>query len=259
MPDDEQVLSRPAAAPPRTLRYADGDTGVIDVWDAAEPRATVALVHGGFWKAAYDRMHLRPLANALASQGFSVASVEYARAGMPGGGWPGTSESANAALRAVLADERLGGAPVVAVGHSAGGHLVALAASEGGVEGLAGIVPLAGVLDLRLAGELDLGGGAAAALIGATRDLEPGDWAAADPVTHRLRAPAIVLHGTHDGIVPISLAHAWMASRTQRDARAKLIQLDGLGHYALIDPEHVDAFAALVGAVQDIAEGPARR
>ena len=156
MDDPEDVLSRPAPAPPRTLRYADGETGVIDVWDTDGARATVALVHGGFWKAEFDRIHLRPLANALASQGFSVASIEYPRVGMPGGGWPGTVDSVMDALRAVLADERLGAQPVVAVGHSAGGHLVALAGSAGGVDGLAGVVPLAGVLDLRLADELGL-------------------------------------------------------------------------------------------------------
>ena len=249
MPDPDDVLSRPAPAPPRTLRYADGETGVIDVWDVPGSRATVALVHGGFWKAEYDRTHLRPMANALSAQGFSVASVEYPRVGMRGGGWPGTFTSVRTALGAVLADEHLGAGPVVAVGHSAGGHLVALAGSEGGVDGLAGVVPLAGVLELRLADELGLGTGAAAALMGGATT---GDWADADPSRRRLLVPAVAVHGTADDVVPVSLARAWLAARTGTDRAARVVELDGVGHFELIDPDH-PAFAEVVRAVRELS------
>ena len=250
MPDPEQVLSRPAPAPPRTLRYAAGDTGVIDVWDAPGAGATVALVHGGFWKAEYDRLHIRPLANALAAQHLSVASVEYARVGMPGGGWPGTVDSVFAALGAVTADDRLGEVPVVAVGHSAGGHLVALAGSAGGVDGLAGVVPLAGVLDLALAATLDLGDGAAHALMGDASGDEA--WNAADPTRRRLTVPAIAIHGDADDVVPVRLAHSWLAARADREPPARLVELPGIGHYELIDPEH-PAFAELLRAVRELS------
>ena len=55
--------------------------------------------------------------------------LEYRRAGMQGGGWPGTSEDVTAALAAVLADPGLPDRSVL-VGHSAGGHLVVWAASQ---------------------------------------------------------------------------------------------------------------------------------
>jgi acetyl esterase/lipase len=251
MPDPEQVLSRPTPAPPRTLRYAAGETGVIDGWDVPDANATVALVHGGFWKATYDRLHVRPMANALAAQGFSVASLEYPRVGMQEGGWPGTVDSVFAALRAVLADDRLGAAPVVAVGHSAGGHLVALSGSEGGVEGLSGVVALAGVLDLRMADELGLGSGAARAFMGGKSD-NADAWNAADPARRRLVTPTVLLHGDEDDVVPLELAQAWLAARTTDDAAARLVGLPGVGHFELIDPDHA-AFVEVVRAVRELS------
>ena len=255
MSDPQEVLSRPAPAPPRTLRYAEGGTGVVDVWDVPSATVTVALVHGGFWKAAYDRAHLRPLANALAVQGFSVASVEYPRVGMQGGGWPGTFRSVCAALRAVLADERLGAVPVVAAGHSAGGHLVALAGSEDGVDGLAGVVALAGVLDLPLADELDLGGGAARAFMGGACPARlGGEWLAADPASRRLRTDAVLIDGRDDDVVPIEVSRRYLASRTTGDAPVRLVELPGVEHYGLIDPTNGTAFAALVDAAGALAD-----
>ena len=72
-------------------------TDVYDVWeprgDDAARGITVALVHGGFWREQYDRAHQSPLAEALARDGFTIASLEYPRIGMPEGGWPGTGTS----------------------------------------------------------------------------------------------------------------------------------------------------------------------
>ena len=63
--------------------------------------ALVVFVHGGFWRAAYDRQHTGPLAAALAARGYPVAAVEYRRIGQPGGGWPGTLSDVAAAVAAV--------------------------------------------------------------------------------------------------------------------------------------------------------------
>ena len=62
----------------------------------------LVLVHGGFWRPQFDRVHQRPMAAALADAGYAVAHVEYRRPGMPGGGWPGTGADLLAATREVL-------------------------------------------------------------------------------------------------------------------------------------------------------------
>src|SRR6201995_5665038 len=100
--------------------------------------ATVMFLHGGFWRAAYDRTHVGPLAVALAEAGFLVCAPEYRRTGAgggAGGGWPGAFDDVAAAvdvLPGVLSD--LGGAPpsagLVLGGHSAGGHLALWAAAR---------------------------------------------------------------------------------------------------------------------------------
>lgn len=262
------VLERPADPPEATRRYADGGTGVYEVWSPTGPTVhgvTVTLVHGGFWKAAYDRVHLRPLAGALARDGFHVASVEYPRVGMPGGAWPGTGAAVAQALRAVLADPALPH-PVVAVGHSAGGHLVAWAGSDGragvggtsgggpgGVDGLVGVVPLAGVVDLELADRLHLGDDAVRGLLSApaTGVLPADRLAAADPARMRLVTPAVLVHGTDDETVPVAVARSYLDTRTADDAPARLVELPGVSHFELIDPEH-PAYDTVVSAITSL-------
>src|ERR1700743_2360787 len=79
------VLSRPAAPPDDTVRYGPGPEQVASVWRprrgplAAAP--VVMFLHGGFWRAAYDRAHVGPLAVALAGAGFLVCAPEYRRVG----------------------------------------------------------------------------------------------------------------------------------------------------------------------------------
>ena len=65
---------------------------MVDVFLPDGPADTVVtFVHGGFWRAAYDRTHVRPLARALADDGFAVTLPEYRRVGA-GGGWPTTCD-----------------------------------------------------------------------------------------------------------------------------------------------------------------------
>ena len=129
----------------------------------------VLLLHGGFWRAAFDRAHLGPLAAALAGENFVVCTAEFRRTGQPGGGWPGTFDDVAAAVdvlpglaRSAVPGADADGWPVVLAGHSAGGHLALWAAGRhrlgphspwylaGGPRGVgvAGVVALAPVSDL---------------------------------------------------------------------------------------------------------------
>jgi len=72
-------------------------------------------------------VQMRNVAGALAAQGIAVWNVEYRRVDEAGGGYPGTFQDMIAAIDLLSADAekyRLDPARVVAVGHSAGGHLV---------------------------------------------------------------------------------------------------------------------------------------
>ncbi|HEX8498399.1 MAG TPA: hypothetical protein VF661_14485, partial [Actinomycetales bacterium] len=101
--DPQEVMSRPAPGPDEVLAYGEGPDRVVDVfWPTSGPTGTlVVLVHGGFWKAAYDRTHTRATCEGLARAGHAVAAIEYHRVGQPDGGWPGTLDDVAAAVDAV--------------------------------------------------------------------------------------------------------------------------------------------------------------
>lgn len=221
----------PAEAPDAVLRYAEHDDGILDLHLPAEPNGvTVLLVHGGFWRTAYDRTHTRPMARALSDAGFTVATPEYRRVG-PGatGGWPTTAEDVRGAaqrLPELLGSRGLGFGPVRAVGHSAGGHLVLwLATTE---LPLQRVVALAPVCDLAAALDRRLGSDAARAFLGGSEP-QPADPMRlfADGVTTDVR----IVHGVDDEPVPVELSRGFVA----RHPSVTLTEVPG-GHFELIDP-----------------------
>ncbi|HNM97010.1 MAG TPA: alpha/beta hydrolase [Marmoricola sp.] len=96
------VLEATTPLPDRTIRYADHDDAVVDLHlPPGGEGPLLFLIHGGFWKAAYDRLHTRPMAAALAARGWTVATPEYRRVGA-GGGWPTTYDDIRTAFDATL-------------------------------------------------------------------------------------------------------------------------------------------------------------
>jgi acetyl esterase/lipase len=236
------VLDRTPPEPSRVERYADGPTGVLDVFGASG--APVILLHGGFWRNAYDRRHLRHLAAALAADGMHVALPEFRRVGDPGGGMPGTLDDVRRILEAVPG--LLGVAPrdVVLGGHSAGGHLAVLAAIAA-PEPPRRVVSLAGVLDVAAADRDRLSNHAVAALLGEASP-SPERVAAIDPMALPLPACEIVLvHGRDDDVVPVSYSERYAA----RDPRIRARRLDGADHFDVVDPVAA-AFASVAAAVR---------
>lgn len=250
-PEDRSVMDRTGPDPARTLSYGRADHQVYEVHEpSGSPRAWVVLVHGGFWRAEFDRVHLRPLAGALARDGYAVALVEYVRAGMPGGGWPAPGEDLVAAVAAVVRDEAAG-APVVLVGHSAGGHLGVWALHRPEMPGVSGVVSLAGCLDLLLVHEHGLDEGAALNLMDVPPEEAPEAWAGADPT--RLGPtpyPVVVVHGDADQRVPVAVSQSWWA-RAATPGRDRWTVLPGVGHFSLIDPE-APAYVTLLDAVEGL-------
>lgn len=260
MTADRGILDRPAPGPDRVLRHGAAPHQVVDLYLPDDgPVAWVVLVHGGFWRAAWDRAHLRPLADALRAQGYAVALVEYARTGMEGGGWPGTFEDVAAALGTVRdhaagpdAPEGRDGrrVPLAIVGHSAGGHLAAwllhqpAAAPAPDRPDVVGAVSLAGCLDLTMVARLGLDDGAATDLLGGGPGEVPQRFAAADPaLLGSTPYPLAAVHGTADEQVPLDVARSWWRAAAL-PGRDRLVVLEGVGHFPLIDPS-APAFAVL--------------
>ncbi|MGH9938573.1 MAG: alpha/beta fold hydrolase, partial [Blastocatellia bacterium] len=162
------ILIRPA--PPADHRIAYGSNefqfGELRLPKGAGPHPVAVVIHGGCWMSQYGLSYMGHLSAALTEAGMATWSVEYRRIGNPGGGWPGAFEDVSRAtdhLRALAKSHPLDLNRVVAVGHSAGGHLALWLAArkhlpkESPVYSsdplpLGGVVSLAGITDLRRTG-----------------------------------------------------------------------------------------------------------
>ena len=253
MPHDPRtVLDRSAARPDLVLRWASvathGADGLADVYlpglaGSAVPAGVVIALHGGFWRRAFDRRHLRPLAIALRDTGRVVVVPEYRRP-TPAGGWRVILDDVRA-LRAELmplltdtVPDQVDSVPPILLGHSAGGQLAIWWALEatGSPDRPSRVVALAPVADLVRAHADDLGGGAVRNLFGGEPSQQPGATAMLD-VAARLRAGErvgrlVVVHGAEDRQVPVEHSAA-----LARDVGSVDLQiLPGIEHFGLIDP-----------------------
>jgi acetyl esterase/lipase len=230
MAEDESVLSRSAGPADRTLAYGedpDQNIEIRDGRDGAAQRPLVILIHGGFWRPDIDRRHMRPMADAIAAAGWTVALPEYAR--VPQNPAPMLADLtlilSRAPARIALHNGR-----VILVGHSAGGHLALWASAACVCPTLVGTLALAPVADLLLAHELGLGNGAVARFLGADPvsrpELDPRQMSG--PVT-----ATTIVHGSDDVIVPPLVSESYVAAHPL----VPLIRVAGAAHFALIDPQ----------------------
>jgi len=212
---------------------------------------TVVVIHGGFWRSTYGLELGRPLAAHLVARGWAAWNVEYRRVGGHGadaGGWTATFDDVSAAVDALAgpvaaaAAGRVDVGRVVAVGHSAGGHLAAWLAARPGLPPdapgagpavrLRGAVSQAGVLDLVDGARHGVGSGAIENLLGGDPDTVPERYALGSPIARLpIGVPVVCVHGTADPNVPIRQSERFAAA-----SGAELITLPGVEHFAVIDP-----------------------
>jgi acetyl esterase/lipase len=227
-------------------RYGDDASQLGELFlpdDNGRLAGVVVVIHGGYWRARYDRSLMTALCEDLAAHGLAAWNLEYRRVGN-GGGWPETfldvaaGVDLLAGLDAPLDLDRVG-----AVGHSAGGHLALWAAARArlpaGAPGASprvrprAVVSQAGVADLRLAAVTSpsdeptrelLGGASDVFALASPRELVP------------LGVDQLVLHGDRDETVAIEIAHAYAGAATAAGDPCELRVLPGVGHF-----EHIDA------------------
>lgn len=228
MSEDYSVLSLKASPPDYTLSYGAHADQVADVrrGHRGKQLPLAVVIHGGFWRPAYDRQHAEAMGTALARAGWSVLTLEYRRnPGQPEAMWQDVQD-ALATLPSSVPEHN---GELVLIGHSAGGHLVLLAAAKLKLLSLRGVVALAPVANLRLAHGLQLGSGAVQAFLGATPDQRPGF----DPMNlSPSQVPITIVQGDDDQVVPPAVAKSYCSVFTATRLRA----LPGVGHFALIDP-----------------------
>ncbi|MFI7699681.1 alpha/beta hydrolase [Nonomuraea sp. NPDC049480] len=275
--EQESAFSHPSVEPDVTASYGEHPDQVIDFYapridlDATAP--LVVVLHGGAWRAAYDRRHVSPLAAFLALRAFAVASVEYRRGGAePGaaGRWPETLDDVAAAFDALpglvtdvlpQADSRR----TVVIGHSAGGQLALWAAArhvlpeespwwlpEPSVEGVVALAPIA---DLTKARELAVCSGAALQFLGGPERFEERRLSADPAALLPTGVPTTLVQGRADIVVPAEVAGSFAHAAAEAGQTVRLTLVRDAGHFPLIDPA-ADACAVVAEEIARLLNHP---
>jgi arylformamidase len=128
------------------LRYGAGARQRIDFYPCGTTGApTLVFIHGGYWQLS-DKENYGCVAAGPLAHGINVALIEYTLApAIRMDGIVAEVRRALAWLRGSLASLGAARGGFVVSGHSAGGHLTAMALGEPGV---LGAVPISGLFDL---------------------------------------------------------------------------------------------------------------
>ncbi|MFJ4278515.1 alpha/beta hydrolase [Streptomyces massasporeus] len=274
--EEKSAFSHAPVDPDATAAYGDHPDQVIDFFAPRRaggpgPAPVVLVLHGGAWRAPYDRRHISPFADFLARHGFAVASVEYRRGGGDdslAGRWPDTFDDVAAALDALpaLVREVLPQADprrTVLTGHSAGGHLALWGAARhvlpsdspwrgGSPVTLRGVVALAPIADLAIADKLDVCGGAARQLLGGDENFAARQPYADPALLLPTGIATTLVQGRTDLDVPQAVAESYAEAAAKAGEMVGVTLLEDVGHFPLIDPA-ADACAVVVEEIAQLA------
>lgn len=204
------------------------------------PKALIVFIHGGCWQNAYDIEHSYALSTALSQEGYAVLSLEYRRTGDAGGGWPGTFDDIRAAFAFTkqLQSSDLNPLPVIALGHSAGGHLALLAGAQD--PSLKGVVGLAAITNIiRYAQGGNSCETAVQEFMGGEFASKTAQYHAANPAEMKPHTNTFLLQGSADAIVSPAQANI---------PGALTITLEGAGHFDWVHPGS-PAFQTLLSTI----------
>jgi acetyl esterase/lipase len=279
------LLERPRPEPSASVTYGEHQLQRVDLWLPAGkgPHPTVLMVHGGCWQTEIaDRRIMNWIADDLRKRGTAVWNIDYRGVDREGGGYPGTFADAAAAtdaLRTHAAKYNLDISPLVATGHSAGGHLALWLAARGAPAANASnplipsgspllspdplkidtVVSLGGLPDLELAATPP-GSGCGTEII--EKLVGPATLSSrnvyADTSVPRLaplRVRQVLINGMQDRIIPTAYASDYEAKMRAAGDDVRVRMIDNTGHVELIAPES----AAWAVTVEEIERALRRR
>jgi len=255
------LLGRPRPAPSATISYGADSLQVADLWLPAGPgpHPTVLMVHGGCWQTGIaDRSIMNWIAEDLRRRGIAVWNIDYRGVDRPGGGYPGTFEDVAAAadaLRAEAARHRLDLSRLVAVGHSAGGHLALWLAGRRRLPAdsplrradplpIRDVISLGGLPDLEEAARSENGCGNE--VIGRLTGGRFADTSV--PRLAPLGVRQVLINGRQDRIIPVAYAEGYARPMRAAGDEVRVRMIERTGHVELVAPET----AAWAAAVEEI-------
>ena len=225
------------------LRYGDGARQRLDVFSAGAPGSpTLVFIHGGYWQQN-DKEPFAFLGGGLLPAGFNLANIEYTLA--PAARMDQIVGEVRAAVGWVIDHARaLDGDPgrVFVSGHSAGGHLTAMAMDDPRV---AGGLAISGIYDLE---PIRLN------YLNDKLCLDAAEAERNSPILHlpSRAAPLVITVGLRELPELIRQSQDYATAWTKRGLRGEYLPLADHDHFSILD-ELARPDGKLVAALERLA------
>ena len=208
------------------LRYGDGARQRLDFFACGRPAApTLVYIHGGYWQTN-DKEPYAFLGEGVLSAGFNLAVIEYTLA--PAARLDQIVAEVRKAVAWVIEHAKeLGGDPgrVFVGGHSAGGHLTAMAMNDARV---AGGVAISGIYDLE---PIRLN------YLNEKLGLDPAEAARNSPILHLPSRAASLVVTVGLGELPelIRQSEEYAAAWTKRGLAGRYLPVAKHDHFSILE------------------------
>ena len=259
----------PHPPPDHRIPYGDDPLqfGDLRIPEGEGPHPVIIFIHGGQWKAEFDISHSDKMTDGLTRFGFATWSLEYRRIGNDGGGWPGTFLDIGAGadhLRSIADEYKLDLDRVIAMGHSAGGHLAIWLASRAiipvesaihtddpiTIHGVLGLAPAADLTALHVT---EFCGEIIDALMGGSPQDVPEHYRWGDPMQISPdKTRKLLVLGNHDSVWS-PFGQSYYDKALWRGDHIRITIAQDSGHFELIDPDH-DTFNIVLAAMQMVLD-----
>ncbi len=213
-----------------------------------KPLPVLVCIHGGGWRGGHKSGGANQIAGYIRPGRFAGVSIGYRLTGEAQ--WPAQIHDCKAAIRWIRANAKkhnLDPDRIAVIGSSAGGHLVAMLGTSGGVKELEGklgphldqssrvkcVIDLFGPTALLQMGEKqNAPTSPESRLIGAPLQSAKAKSLQASPLTHVTQddAPHLIIHGTSDRTVPFSQSVIFHAALKKVGVESTLITVENGGH-----------------------------
>jgi acetyl esterase/lipase len=238
-----------------TVHYGPAPSQVADLFlpKTKGPHPVVVLLHGGCFLKQYEGFpQTSALAADLAARGYAVWNVEYRKLGEPGAGYPGTFQDVATAVDRLRTEGPKYGLDlrrIIAIGHSAGGHLALWAASRGKLPAgsplrtaaplpIGAVISLAGIGDLSGQGKvfaLPCGDDTIDRLVDTANRRNPfADTSPAELLP--TGAKVVMVHGVFDSVMPPYTGRDYAARVRKAGDAAEVVVIPGAAHFDLVIP-----------------------
>ena len=217
------------------IKYGDDADQVLEFYgESILDKPTLVLIHGGYWRHLFDREHMRPLAVALAKEGYLVVLPEFRRVA----GEPETTLRDLAFAISTLEDSKIN-----LIGYSSGGHLALLLGDK--FPNVKKVIGLAPVTDLIESQRRGLGREAVAEWLGVDAAMRPE----LDPMVRPALASEVhFIHGDQDERVPLELSEKYVSAMREQQKSVALNVLEGVSHFQMMDVPS-PTYTAIISAI----------